>query len=320
MSLIKKIMQTGALASLLYLGAATKAGDEHDFWVYGSPEAKHEEYVKRGYFKAPESAKYGFSLYLNQTNPVTLSRLEKQLAKLPVSLRNTLKEVRINNKDETAKGDTAGRGGSGGALAIYSHSGLTNGNFFHECGHVWVESLAHEKKQKFLERWDAIAQFTYGSHNTIEDKRRWKSGAGIERWHSLQAYIDGVKPLLEKEQTELAKFREKLEKDQGFGAEYLTRVADFNTRAETFNKESKELESAVREYNERIPCLDEPREGVFSAYGATKSGEDIAEAWKTLLHNPAKARTLLNDPDQRYAAKMHLLAEQAGIKLDEYVK
>lgn len=320
MNFLKKMVQAGVVASLLYSGAAARAGNEHDFVVYGSLEAKHEEYVKRGYFKAPESAKYGFSLYLNQTNPVTLSRLEQQLAKLPLSLRSALKEIRINNQDETAKGNIGGRGGTGGALAIYAHAGLTNGNFFHECGHVWFESLAPEKKQKFLERWNAIAQFEYGSHNATENKTEWKSGAKVERWRSLGTHIDTLKPLLAKEKAELETSLNRLENDSQGTKEYLTRVADFNARAEEFNKQSEEFTKDIEEYNLLIPSRNEPREGVFSAYGATERDEDIAEAWKTLLHSPAKARALLNDPDPRYAAKMRLLAKQAGIKLEGLLK
>ena len=321
MNLIKKIMQTGVLASLLYSGAATKAGDEHDFWVYGSPEAKHQEYVKRGYFKAPESAKYGFSLYLNQTNPVTLSRLEQQLEKLPLALRSALKEVRINNQNETVQGgDTGGRGGIDGALAIYSHKGLTNGNFLHECGHVWVESLAPKKKQEFLQRWDAIAQFNYGSHNVTEKGTEWKTGAKVERWRSLGTHIDTLKPLLTKEKAELDTYRNGLENDSQSTKEYLARVADFNARAEKFNKQSDEFTRDIEEYNLLMPSRNEPREGIFSAYGSTNRGEDIAEGWETVLHSPAKARTLFNDPDKRYAAKMRLLAKQASINLDEFVK
>jgi hypothetical protein len=321
MNLLKKMMQTGVLASLLYSGISAKAEDEADFLVYGSPEVKHDEYIKLGYFKAPESAEYGFSLYLNQTNPITLVHLESRLAKLPASFRSALKEVRINNQDEKTKnGTVGGRGGTGGALAIHSQAGLTNGTFFHECAHVWVDSLDNEKRINLLEQWDKIAQFNYGPHNITKSETEWNDQKEIDRKKSLKTRAKELELLLDKEQTEIAKIREGLEKDSGTDARYLQRFADFNTRAETFNRQSQEYEDTVEEHNRLIDNLKEPRQGVFSAYGSTDRGEDIAEAWKTMLNSPEKARALLKDPDSRYAAKMRLLAKEAGVKLEEVLK
>ncbi len=318
MKFLKRMVQTAVAASLLQVGVA-KAENEHDFWVYGSPEAKHDEYIQRGYFKAPESARYGFSLYLNQTDTITLSRLEQQLAKLPVSFRSALKEVRINNLNETVQGgDTGGRGGVDGALAIYSRAGLTNGHFLHECGHVWVESLTSEKKQEFLKRWDMVAQFNYGSHNVALNKTEWKTGSKVERWRSLGTRIDSLKPLLAKEKAELETLRERIENDSQSNEGDITRN-EFNARAEKFNNQSEKFTRDVDEYNRLFPCRNEPREGIFSAYGAMSRGEDIAEAAKTIIHNPPRARALFTSPDERYAKKMHLLAEYGNFKLEEYL-
>jgi len=318
---LKKIIQTGVLTSMLAIGVA-RAENPEDFVVYGSPEARHQEYVQRGYFKAPESEKLGFQIYLNQTNSVTIARLEQAISRLPPAIRKSLKEVRINNKDEESNNsNVGGRGGLDGGLAIFYHGGLTNGNFFHECGHVWENSLSNENRERFLARWNAIAKFNYGNHNTEEnDLTKWRSGEKIERWKALGKKVETLYPVLEKEKKDLFLIRESLENDSPADSQYLTRVNTFNTRAEAFNRKSQEYSSAIQEYNTILASFHEPREGVFSAYGSIKVGEDIAEAWKTMLHNPQKAKVLMKSPETRYAQKMHLLAQEAGINLEDILK
>ncbi len=316
MNLIKRIVQTGVLASALYSGVCSaQTFDEHEPSLLGVANIE-AEYQKRGYSKVEGfEQRHGFSLYLTRADANVLSKLEQALSKLSPKLKQSIKDLRIDTMEHGDKAGKVIQAGktTNGRVAVFSLDDPENGSLYHEAAHAWMHALPREEYQQFLDEWKKIAKFEYGPQHTFK-KTHWNTGKEAERLSQIYPTLVKLRPVIVSESTELSKLRAEMDAGNYSG------MRRFNELCIPFNKRAEEYNKLAKEYNELKDALVLPREGVFSAYGSTDIREDIAEASKTIFSKPQEAKCLINDSDTRYATKMRLFAEKTGIDLNALLK